>query len=108
MHLLAEVTSLPEKTGKLMLHKCANPGCSVPFRSLHEGKLFLAETCMPDTDGFDGNRRKVHKREHFWLCAACSAHFTLHFDATRGMLTVPIKNTVGRCGGVVQAFASTA
>jgi len=24
-----------------MLHKCANPACTVPFRSLREGKLFL-------------------------------------------------------------------
>lgn len=74
-----------------MLHKCANPGCTVPFRSLHEGKLFLAETFTNDLDsGFDGNRRKSRKREHFWLCGACSAHFTLHFDATLGMLTIPL------------------
>jgi hypothetical protein len=74
-----------------MLHKCANPGCAVPFRSLHEGKLFLAETFSEDSDsGFDGTRRKMRKREHFWLCGACSAHFTLHFDVVLGMLTVPI------------------
>ena len=74
-----------------MLHKCANPGCSVPFRSLREGKLFLAETFTNDPDSnFDGNRRKSRKREHFWLCGACSAHFTLHFDATLGMLTIPL------------------
>jgi len=74
-----------------MLQKCANPGCTVPFRSLREGKLFLAETYNNDLEsGFDGNRRKTHKREHFWLCGACSAHFTLHFDPTLGMLTVPL------------------
>jgi hypothetical protein len=74
-----------------MLQKCANPGCTVPFRSLHEGKLFLAETLAMDSDAsFDGNRRKIRKREHFWLCAACSTHFTLHFDASLGMLTVPL------------------
>jgi len=73
-----------------MLHKCANPGCTVPFRSLHEGKLFLAESLAIDPDStFDGNRRRIRKREHFWLCSACSAHFTLHFDASLGMLTVP-------------------
>ena len=77
-----------------MLQKCANPGCTVPFRSLHEGKLFLAETFVPEDSqaGFDGNRRRIHKREHFWLCGACSTHFTLHFDASQGMLTVPISN----------------
>jgi hypothetical protein len=89
-----------------MLHKCANPGCTVPFRSLHEGKLFLAETFTPDMDGFDGNRRKIRKREHFWLCEACSAHFTLHFDASRGMLTVPISNTTGRRAQVTRAFST--
>ena len=74
-----------------MLQKCANPGCTVPFRSLHEGKLFLAETLAVDSDSsFDGNRRRIRKREHFWLCAACSTHFTLHFDASQGMLTVPL------------------
>ncbi len=74
-----------------MLHKCANPACSVPFRSLSEGKLFLAETFASALDcGFDGTRRRIRKREHFWLCTACARHFTLHFDATLGMLTVPV------------------
>jgi hypothetical protein len=74
-----------------MLQKCANPGCAVPFRSLHEGKLFVAESPANDADErFDGNRRKTHKREHFWLCGACSAHFTLFFDRSLGMLTIPL------------------
>ncbi len=74
-----------------MLHKCANPACTVPFRSLREGKLFLAETFPSDlSSNFDGNRRKLRRREHFWLCDTCSAHFTLRFDTTKGMLTVPL------------------
>src|SRR5271169_2563136 len=74
-----------------MLHKCANPVCTVPFRSLREGKLFLAETLPSDVSAaFDGNRRKLRRREHFWLCDACSSHFTLRFDTTLGMLTVPL------------------
>lgn len=73
-----------------MLHKCANPACSVPFRSLHEGKLFLAETFPTDLNAvFDGSRRKLRHREHFWLCDACSLAFTLRFDAALGMITVP-------------------
>lgn len=81
-----------------MLQKCANPSCSAPFRSLREGKLFLAETLPLDpTQSFDGNHRKVRRREHFWLCDTCSAHFTLRFDAERGMLTVPLSdNTAPR------------
>jgi len=78
-----------------MLQKCANPGCTVPFRSLREGKLFLAETLATDSDStLDGNRRRIRKREHFWLCSACSAHFTLHFDASLGMLTVPLSERI--------------
>src|SRR5271157_4479044 len=86
--------STEEKTGPSpMLHKCANPSCTVPFRSLREGKLFLAETFPSDLSAaFDGNRRKLRRREHFWLCDVCSAHFTLHFDANLGMLTVPLSN----------------
>ncbi len=75
-----------------MLHKCANPTCTVPFRSLREGKLFLAETSPSDVNSsFQGNRRKVRRREHFWLCDACSSHFTLRFDSALGMLTVPLR-----------------
>jgi hypothetical protein len=74
-----------------MLHKCANPDCTVPFRSLHEGKLFLAETCPSDLQtSYEGVRRRLRRREHFWLCDSCSAHFTLRFDGNSGMLTVPI------------------
>jgi hypothetical protein len=76
-----------------MLQKCANPACTVPFLSLREGKLFLAETCDSDLNGpFDGSRRKLRRREHFWLCDACSSHFTLRFDPHQGMLTVPLSN----------------
>jgi hypothetical protein len=74
-----------------MLRKCANPACTVPFRSLREGKLFLAEAPPSGSDdAFDGHRKKSPRREHFWLCEACSAHFTLRFDNEQGMLTVPL------------------
>ena len=70
-----------------MLQKCANPTCVVPFLSLREGKLFLAETFPSNLNAtFDGSRRKLRRREHFWLCDACSSHYTLRFDAAQGML----------------------
>ncbi len=76
-----------------MLHKCANPACTAPFRSLREGKLFLAETFPSDLNlSFDGNRRKLRRREHFWLCDVCAAQFTLRFDTNLGMLAVPLSN----------------
>jgi hypothetical protein len=73
-----------------MLQKCANPSCTVPFRSLHEGKLFLAENrdLASQISESDGERKL--RREHFWLCTACSSHFTLRFDTQQGMLTVPL------------------
>jgi hypothetical protein len=74
-----------------MLHKCANPSCSAPFRSLREGKLFLAETLPCGSSlTFSGSPPTIRRREHFWLCQACSAEFTLRLDPKRGMLTVPI------------------
>ncbi len=72
-----------------MLDKCANPSCTVPFRSLREGKLFLAET-FPAEPNATPDRRKLRRREHFWLCDACSSHYTLRFDPASGMLTVPL------------------
>jgi hypothetical protein len=86
-----------EKNGfQPMLHKCANPSCTVPFLSLREGKLFLAETFPSDrNEAFLGNRRKLRRREHFWLCDACSGHYTLRFDTSQGMLTVPISEHAG-------------
>lgn len=75
-----------------MLRKCANPACTVPFRSLREGKLFLAEATPRDQDSIaDGQRKKPPRREHFWLCQSCSAHFTLRFDTDQGMMTVPLQ-----------------
>jgi len=77
-----------------MLQKCANPSCTTPFRSLREGKLFLSEIHSTDPESpASGARRKPH-REHFWLCDACSAHFTLRFDLLRGMMTVPLSERI--------------
>jgi hypothetical protein len=70
-----------------MLQKCANPACTAPFRSLREGKLFLSENQTPD------NGERKLRREHFWLCSACSAQFTLRFDEKRGMVAVPLQAT---------------
>lgn len=92
-----------------MLQKCANPGCTVPFRSLREGKLFLAETFNNELDpDFDGNRRKTRKREHFWLCGPCSTHFTLYFDATLGMLTVPLSERAALRSSLTRSAVASA
>lgn len=78
-----------------MLHKCANPDCSIPFRHLREGKLFLAENeHLPRRRS--GSRRtrmaaSLRRLEHYWLCAQCAQQFTLAYDAERGMITVPLR-----------------
>ena len=77
-----------------MLHKCANPSCSAPFRSLREGKLFLAENNF-FVSGSTSSLRTRPRREHFWLCQECSGYLTLRFDTSQGvMMTVPIAERV--------------
>jgi hypothetical protein len=78
-----------------MLQKCANPSCSAPFRSLREGKLFLAETLPHESAAPSAEHQpRVRRREHFWLCEPCSVQFTLRLDTERGMLTVPISEYI--------------
>lgn len=50
-----------------MIAKCANPDCSVGFRYLRGGKLFLLH--IPHNPLGEG----THRREYFWLCDQCSA-----------------------------------
>ena len=73
-----------------MLQKCANPACTAPFRSLREGKLFLAEMHRPRNQVYTVENVRKLRHEHFWLCESCSSHFTLRFDDDRGMMTVPL------------------
>jgi len=77
-----------------MLHKCANPACSRPFRHLAEGKLFLIEVdgSFPAARKSDGPAG--HRVEHFWLCEPCASVLTLSFDRGRGMVTVPLPEVV--------------
>jgi hypothetical protein len=78
-----------------MLHKCANPACSNPFRRLSEGKLFQVETEYLAASGSE--QRTLHREvrrprriEHYWLCNECSSFLTLTFEKGSGMITVPL------------------
>ena len=83
-----------------MLYKCANESCNAPFRRLREGKLFQVET------EFVGGHhtsppavrkgRPIRRVEHYWLCDACSPFVTLTFDRTRGVITVPLPDGLGK------------
>jgi len=84
-----------------MLHKCANPDCVRPFRKLTEGKLFLIEiNGSGQTAGWDG--QTPHRIEHFWLCQQCASVLTLSFEKGRGMVTVPLPESVRKRPASVQ------
>ena len=87
-----------------MLHKCANPGCIRPFRRLTEGKLFLIEinaACSPEQAGTRRDVQAPHRIEHFWPCEECAAVLTLSFEKGRGMVTVPLPESMRKRPGVV-------
>jgi hypothetical protein len=84
-----------------MLHKCANPMCPRPFRSLNHGKLFLIEIDHPAAFPHDGattlrKERSPRRIERYWLCDDCSSLLTLTFQRGRGIVTVPlpVRNTL--------------
>ena len=73
-----------------MLSKCANPGCSQPFRYLRDGKLFEIENGGSDNSAV-GDKKPSRRVEFFWLCGQCSAEFTVVNDKDRGVITVPLR-----------------
>jgi hypothetical protein len=57
-----------------MLDHCANPNCAKPLRYLREGRIFVFDSL---SSGPDGNAKRAHRLEHFWLCGTCSKTFLL-------------------------------
>lgn len=74
-----------------MVSKCANPACSVPFRSLRSGKLIRVEskgTTATEQSQLEFRERLSTRRvEFFWLCDDCSSK-GLMFQKD-GSLTAP-------------------
>ena len=82
-----------------MLYKCANEACNTPFRRLREGKLFQVETeyFVGHASSNAGRKAKPWRRtEHYWLCDACFPFVTLSFDQSRGVITVPLPDGLGK------------
>lgn len=78
-----------------MLHKCANPACTIPLGRLSQGKFFQVETedftasiARPVTT--NRRLRSLRRVEHYWLCDECSSFFSLTSEKGRGMITVPL------------------
>ena len=61
-----------------MLDHCANPKCAKPLRYLREGRIFVFDSL---SSGPDGNAKRAHRLEHFWLCGTCSK--TLFLEKTQ-------------------------
>lgn len=61
-----------------MLAKCANPGCSAPFRYLHEGKLFRLDLGAGPPSVSEHVPRRL---QYFWLCERCARSMTLELSA---------------------------
>jgi len=55
----------------------------------------MSETYSSDPDALAKGARRKPRREHFWLCDACSAQFTLRFDSEMGIMTVPLGDYTG-------------
>ena len=60
-----------------MLSKCINPACFVPFRYLHEGRIFQVET---SAQAIGSDKKPCHKIEYFWLCANCARSLEVILD----------------------------
>ena len=61
-----------------MVSTCANPKCSVPFRTLHTGRLFLVDP----RERQRGVSNEVKRLDCYWLCDHCAELFTLEFGPT--------------------------
>jgi hypothetical protein len=104
-----------------MLSHCANPLCGTPFVRLREGKLFLVETesgapvekpsaGLPMRQSFplvlnestrkstlSPHLRKPPQRvDRYWLCAMCSALWTLTQNEDRSIVLVPLTGSANR------------
>ncbi len=70
-----------------MLHKCANPDCSQPFKYFRHGKLFSFE--MESRSGIPEKSKK--SRKMLWLCERCARRMTLKFVKGNGLVVVPLE-----------------
>jgi len=68
-----------------VVHKCANPFCSVNLVYLRQGKLFEVEIQVTGSSA---------KREYYWLCGQCTLNYTLCFDSEQSTLALtPLRAT---------------
>ncbi len=64
-----------------MVHKCANPLCSVTFHRLGDGRLFVVEAA---------DDRRSRRLEYFFLCNTCSRTMTVATKKGSDNVVVPL------------------
>ena len=71
----------------VVVHKCFNPACSVPFLYLHQGKLFRVDTRARRAP-MDGVTLPIGPShiEFFWLCDQCARTMAVRVANGRGVL----------------------
>ncbi len=79
----------PAQVEEAMLSHCTNPGCSSPFRSLEDGRLFRVEKNSRNAT------RQGKKYEYFWLCSSCSTHVTLALNHDASVRVESLDHPVG-------------
>ena len=71
-----------------MVHKCANPACSAPFRTLKDGRVFVKEVEV-DSPG-KGLRRQLR---YFWLCTSCCRTMIVVVENGQGVKVEPLRRS---------------
>jgi hypothetical protein len=110
--LLAEIRSWLSRRQIDMLSQCANPQCCKPFLKLREGKLFLVETDRVAKPGestappFVRARQPQRLVEHYWLCDACAADWTLAYDRVRGITLLPLRRPIASAAAATSSVQS--
>jgi len=76
-----------------MIEKCLNSACSVSFRYLHKGKLFVLEAADSSTiKPFADQPQKTRRLQLFWLCEECCRTMTVINEKGRGIRVVPLSS----------------
>jgi hypothetical protein len=83
-----------------MLSRCLNPNCGVPFRYLHEGRIFRIEQVRVAAD-IPVLQRYV---ESYWLCGTCTGKLKVVVENGR-VLTCPMDVTPLCCGKARETVA---